>query len=88
MTRYLGLTEEELSENERMWREEQGDAAGTMQNSAGLRSVGISPGNITGDLETAAAAIPGSELGGDDLGAAPAASPVPLGGATPGAAPA
>ena len=88
MTRYLGLTEEELSENERMWREEQGDAASAPSDSAGLRSVGISPGNITGDLETAAAAIPGSELGGDDLGAAPAASPVPLGGATPGAAPA
>ena len=88
MTRYLGLTEEELSENERMWREEQGDAASAPADSAGLRSVGISPGNITGDLETAAAAIPGSELGGGDLGAVSAAAPVPLGGATPGAVPA
>jgi len=88
MTRYLGLTEEELSENERMWREEQGDAASAPADSAGLRSVGISPGNITGDLETAAEAIPGSELGGGDLGAVSAAAPVPLGGATPGAVPA
>ena len=85
MTRYLGLSEEEMAENERMWREEQGDAANAPADAAGLRSVGISPGGIDGDLEVAANAIPGAELDGGDLGAAPStASPVPLGG-TPAA---
>ena len=90
MTRYLGLTEEELVENERMWREEQGDAAKAPAEQAGLRSVGISPGGISGDLETAAAAVPagGAELGGGELGAASTASPVPLGGAPAAATPA
>jgi len=52
MKRYLGLTEEEIKENERLWREENaaniqapGDAAGE------LRSAGITPGG----METAAA---------------------------------
>ena len=47
MKRYLGLTEEEIKENERLWREEnaasiqpQGDAAGE------LRGAGITPGGI------------------------------------------
>ena len=82
MTRYLGLTEEELVENERMWREEQGDAEKAPADQAGLRSVGISPGGISGDLETAAAAIPpeGEALGGE-LGAAGA---VPAAGAPTG----
>jgi hypothetical protein len=85
LTRYLGLTEEELSENERMWREEQGDSTEAPVEQAGLRSVGISPGGLDSDLE--AAAIP--ELPPEEGGAAGAgpATAAPAGAAA-GAAPA
>ena len=52
MTRYLGLSEMEMKENEMMWKEEQGkteEAAAAEQ--PNLRAVGITPGGIAGDLE-------------------------------------
>jgi Bacteriophage T4-like portal protein (Gp20) len=51
MTRYLGLTEQEMSENERMWSEEQGDTEAAPAEEAGLRGVGVSPGGIQSDLD-------------------------------------
>ena len=51
MQRYLGMTEQELSENEMMWAEEQGDADLASPDNASLRNVGISPGTIAGDLD-------------------------------------
>ena len=51
MQRYLGMTEQELSENEMMWAEEQGDADLASADNASLRNVGISPGTIAGDLD-------------------------------------
>jgi hypothetical protein len=53
MQRFLGLTEEEIEENSRMWHEEKdkpedGEAAGS-----DLRSIGISAGDIDSDLEDA-----------------------------------
>ena len=68
------MTEEEMSDNERMWAEEQGDIEKAPSEAAGLRSIGISPGGIEGmtqDLEAGAPAAP--EGGG---AAAPAGSPV------------
>jgi hypothetical protein len=51
MTRYLGLTEAEMSDNERMWSEEQGDVENAPAEEAGLRSVGVSPGGMQSDLD-------------------------------------
>lgn len=51
MKRYLGMTEQEMSENEEMWAEEQGDVEQAPVEDPNLRSVGISPGGISGDLE-------------------------------------
>lgn len=50
MKRYLGLTEDDIAENERMWREEQSQAtvAGDTGAAADLRSVGVGGG---GDFE-------------------------------------
>jgi len=80
MSRYLGLTEQEMTENETMWAEEQGDVETAPADPAGLRSVGVTPGGIQGDLE---AAEPPAE--GDEGAMAPDASglgsPVPGGGA-------
>jgi hypothetical protein len=50
MKRYLGLNEQEMHENEEMWLEEQGETKPTEQMDVGLRSVGITPGSISGDL--------------------------------------
>jgi len=51
--RYLGLTEEEMTENERMWREEnvKVEDIPTEQKGDALRSVGVSPGDIDADME-------------------------------------
>lgn len=72
MTRFLGLTEEEIAENERMFQEEQGDLDNAPAETAGLRSVGISPGGLSGDLESAEIAEPGAEAGAEPGAEAPA----------------
>jgi hypothetical protein len=51
MKRYLGMTEQEISENESMWAEEKGDVELAQPDAASPRSVGISPGGINADLE-------------------------------------
>jgi len=82
MKRYLGLTEEEIVENETMWKEERDEPELQTTQGQDLRSIGITPAGIEGDINT------GEELaGGDmDLGGAPpeaGAAPTP-----PGAIPA
>jgi hypothetical protein len=63
LERFLGLTEEEMAENDRLWREEQGDSENAI-GSKSLRSAGITPGGLSGDLDS----LGGDDLGGDDLG--------------------
>ena len=86
LTRYLGLTEEEMADNERMWAEEQGDVDKAPPGEAGLRSIGISPGGLDADLEAAAppaegeaGAAPPAEVGAPAPGAAAAAASAPTG---------
>jgi hypothetical protein len=82
LSRFLGLTEEEMSDNETMWSEEQGDTKKAPSELTGLRSVGISPGgleNAAQDLDMGAPAA--------DTGAAPTAEPAgaaPTAPTTPG----
>lgn len=64
MTRFLGLSEAEMSENERMFAEEQGDVDAAPAEPAGLRSVGVSAGGIQGDLDTLETPEPGT---GEDV---------------------
>jgi Bacteriophage T4-like portal protein (Gp20) len=55
LKRFLGLTDEELAENERLWGQENGKGEATATDSAGeLRSAGLSAGGIEGDLGAAA----------------------------------
>jgi len=70
LKRFLGMTDEDLVENERMWSEENGDGTATSTDAAGqLRGVGVSP---TG-METDMADVDGTEeapedmLGGDEM---------------------
>jgi hypothetical protein len=54
LKRFLGLTEDEIAENERLWAEEQGEGSPNATDSAGeLRSAGLSAGGIAGDVEGA-----------------------------------
>jgi len=87
MKRFLGLSEEEIAENERMWREENDenlqplptDAAGEM------RGVGISGAGIGGDLGGMEDVDPEAEPAPVDGGAAAApdtTTAAPPGGAT------
>lgn len=54
LMRFLGLTAEELSENERLWREENDEQFKIKPTAAGaeLRSAGITPTNIQTDIAT------------------------------------
>jgi len=54
LNRFLGLTDEEIAENERMWAEENGKGTPTTTDAAGeLRSAGLSASGIEGDLGAA-----------------------------------
>ena len=77
MKRFLGMTEEEIKENERLWREENGanlqppvDAAGEM------RSAGITGGGLAADMGDQTAEAPADMAAAAEAGAeAPAEEP-------------
>ena len=53
LKRFLGLSQEEITENERLWQEENGaKLQGTTDAAGELRSAGITPGAISADAET------------------------------------
>lgn len=82
MKRFLGLTQEEITENERLWKEENGgNLKPVMDAGAQMRSAGITPGNVQGDIadqtaeapaDMAAAAETGAEGAGTEEPATPA----------------
>ena len=50
LKRFLGLSQEEITENEELWREENGDKLSPVVDAGGeLRSVGVTPGAISGE---------------------------------------
>lgn len=54
LKRFLGLSDEELAENERLWAEEQGKSDPIPTDSSGeLRSIGISQGDMAADTDAA-----------------------------------
>jgi hypothetical protein len=63
MKRYLGLTEEEIVENETLWQEERDEPELVTTQGQDLRSIGITPAGIEGDIAT------GEELAGAEGGA-------------------
>ena len=66
MKRYLGLTEEELVENEQLWKEERDEPELVTTQGQDLRSIGITPAGIESDITT------GQELTGAETGEMPA----------------
>jgi hypothetical protein len=80
MKRFLGLTEEEIVENEEMWREERDEPELTTTQGQDLRSIGITPAGMESDIET------GEEIAGmgqeGELGGV--GGPQPVAGQAPG----
>ena len=76
MKRYLGMTEQEISENEMAWAEERGDTELATPDAPGLRNVGISPGSIQSDLEGLGPEAPAVDggVGGAPEGVGPGAA--------------
>ncbi len=63
MERFLGLTEEEIAKNEKMWREENDKEINIQPEGSDLRGIGVSVGDIETDMQagedaTAAEAMP------------------------------
>jgi hypothetical protein len=86
MKRFLGMTQEEITENEAMWREENGHKLESLVDGAGeLRSAGISPSGIASDMSSQDEQAPeglgqGPEGEAGGIGSAPG----PMGNAAPG----
>ena len=71
LERFLGLSEEEINKNERMWREENDKEIEVDPEGKDLRSIGISSGDIETDLQTGEEATNAEEMPADaDLEAA------------------
>jgi hypothetical protein len=71
LKRFLGLSEEEMAENENLWRQEKGMAPITGTDASGeLRGAGLSAAGIDSDLEMAA-----DTAGPEDMTQAPGAVP-------------
>jgi hypothetical protein len=87
LERFLGLTEEEMQKNEKLWREERDNPEMQPAQGADLRSVGISPGGLEADIGTGEEIAGMEPAGGLDM-TAPVAAPgqAPAPGGTPGAA--
>jgi hypothetical protein len=62
------MTEQEISENEQAWAEERGDAEIAQPDAANPRSVGISPGGVSADID---ALGPDAPVGQPAAGGAP-----------------
>jgi hypothetical protein len=82
LARYLGLTEDEIAENEKLWHEERAKAEPPAAKGQDLRGVGISPAGMETDITT------GEEMA-DFTAAAPppeVTTTAPAAGSQPGAA--
>jgi len=67
MKRFLGMTAEEVAENEKMWKEENVDENTSLSASAELRTGGITANNLSGDISNLSS----------NMGAAPADGGIP-----------
>jgi hypothetical protein len=81
MERFLGLTKEEIAQNETQWREENVDEDQYLSANSELRSAGITASGINSDMSSLSSTAPpeGAEgmpdAEGGDTGAAPTAPP-------------
>jgi hypothetical protein len=76
LKRFLGMTDEDVAENERMWKEEAGQGSAlTTDAAAELRGAGVSPTSMAADTEVAAGTEEAPEAAPEDT--APSTEPPP-----------
>jgi Bacteriophage T4-like portal protein (Gp20) len=84
LKRFLGLNEDEMAENERLWGEEQGKGQPTHTDSAGeLRSAGLSAAGIEGDMGMAGNLSAPADMGLDQGMGGMGTPAAPMPGAAP-----
>jgi hypothetical protein len=54
LKRFLGISEEELQENDKLWAEENGTTTAQQTVGEDLRSVGVTPGGLGTDIDAGA----------------------------------
>lgn len=79
LKRFLGLSAEEMADNEKLWKEENIDADQALPATAELRSVGVTAAGVGGDLS----AMSGATTPPAPADAAAGGAPAPEGGAPP-----
>ena len=86
LERFLGLTKEEIQQNEEQWREERESPDAPGAAGSDLRAVGITPGGMESDINTGQemASIEAPGAGGLPPGGPGAEAPAPA--AAPGGA--
>jgi hypothetical protein len=77
MERYLGLSQEEIVENEKLWREERDQPELSTTQGQDLRSIGITPAGMEADINTGEELAAMPPAGAVDPGAIPGAPPGP-----------
>jgi hypothetical protein len=91
LKRYLGLSEEEIVENEQMWREERDQPELQTTQGQDLRSIGVTPAGMEADIAAGEEMAAGdANLGGEAPISAPGQVPGPAAapvGGVPGAVP-
>ena len=68
MKRFLGMTAEEIAENEKMWKEENIDEDTKLSANADLRSAGITANGLSGDIDSINANAPSAPIEGGIAG--------------------
>ena len=78
LKRFLGMTDEDLAENEKLWKEENGEGTAIADSAGELRGAGVSPTTIEQDVADAQGEEVPDDLaaGADDLGTAPPEEPL------------
>jgi hypothetical protein len=90
LKKYLQLSEIEMEENDRLWREERGEVSMDQTQGSDLRSVGVTPGAINTDMDAMAGmeAEPGmGSAPGEEMPGAPAPGGIENAATAPGSAP-
>ena len=67
LERFLGLSEEEIKKNEKMWAEENAEEADDESKGSDLRNIGVSTGDFDADQETADQIEAGEEMEGPEV---------------------
>jgi hypothetical protein len=83
MKRFLGLTQEEIAENETMWKEENVDAGTELSANTELRNAGITANGMAGDISELSSSAPPPPAPGADPMAEPGAVPADTASAPP-----